>query len=28
VQLFSATRRIGIADAEAALASWLGPLAG
>jgi GTP-binding protein len=27
VQLFSATRRIGIAEAEAALASWLGPLA-
>jgi GTP-binding protein len=27
VQLFSATRRVGIADAEAALASWLGPLA-
>jgi GTP-binding protein len=28
VQLFSATRRIGIAEAEVALASWLGPLAG
>jgi GTP-binding protein len=27
VQLFSATRHIGIAEAEAALASWLGPLA-
>ncbi len=27
VQLFSATRRIGVAEAEAALASWLGPLA-
>ena len=26
-QLFSATRHIGIAEAEAALASWLGPLA-
>lgn len=27
VQLFSATRHIGIAEAEAVLASWLGPLA-
>jgi GTP-binding protein len=27
VQLFSATRRVGIAEAETALASWLGPLA-
>ncbi len=27
VQLFSATRQVGIAEAEAALASWLGPLA-
>jgi GTP-binding protein len=27
VQLFSATRHIGIAEAEATLASWLGPLA-
>jgi len=27
VQLFSATRHIGTAEAEAALASWLGPLA-
>jgi len=27
VQLFSATRHIGIVEAEAALASWLGPLA-
>ena len=27
VQLFSATRHIGIAEAEVALASWLGPLA-
>ncbi len=27
VQLFSATRHIGIAEAEAALASWLAPLA-
>jgi GTP-binding protein len=27
VQLFSATRHIGIADAESVLASWLGPLA-
>ncbi len=27
VQLFSATRFIGVAEAEAALASWLGPLA-